>query len=377
MLTRRKTLAILGGGLVVAAGGFGYKITRTPDVATAPWAKAGGYDDIRKWALSYAILAPNPHNRQPWMVDLQTPDQVTLYVDTDRLLPHTDPFNRQIVIGLGCFLEVMRLAAAERGYDVAFDLFPEGSNQGGLDRRPVAIARFEQGAKTDALFTHVLDRRSQKEPYDLSRSVDHDALAELELAALQTAVGTTNENTEVQALREMTSAALVIELETPRTYKESVDLFRIGRAEVNANPDGIDFSGPLFETMSTFGLMTREGSLDPEGQVFREGRKAILANTNSAMAYVWLTTDGNSRENQIAVGRDWVRVHLAATKIGLSVQPLSQLLQEYTEMEALYADIHKMLAPDGGTVQMLARLGYSDPVPPSPRWPLEEKILNG
>ena len=31
-----------------------------------------------------------------------------------------------------------------------------------------------------------------------------------------------------------------IEIETPRTYKESVDLFRIGRAEVDANPDGID-----------------------------------------------------------------------------------------------------------------------------------------
>lgn len=32
-----------------------------------------------------------------------------------------------------------------------------------------------------------------------------------------------------------------------RTFQESIDLFRIGHREVDANPDGIDFTGPLFE----------------------------------------------------------------------------------------------------------------------------------
>ena len=99
-LDRRKTLAVLGGGAILAASGVGYRLTRTPDAALAPWAAAGTYGEPRMRALSYAILAPNPHNRQPWIVDLGTPDQVTLYVDTDRLLPHTDPFSRQIVVGL-------------------------------------------------------------------------------------------------------------------------------------------------------------------------------------------------------------------------------------------------------------------------------------
>ena len=50
--------------------------------------------------------------------------------------------------------------------------------------------------------------------------------------------------------------ALRIEVETPHTYQESVDLFRIGRREVDANPDGIDFSGPMFESMHLTGLFT-------------------------------------------------------------------------------------------------------------------------
>ena len=69
-LTRRKTLALIGGGSILAAGGAGaYAVTRTPQTALLPWEQAGQYDDPRMRALSYAILAPNPHNRQPWLVD--------------------------------------------------------------------------------------------------------------------------------------------------------------------------------------------------------------------------------------------------------------------------------------------------------------------
>jgi hypothetical protein len=51
---------------------------------------------------------------------------VTLYVDTAKLLPHTDPFNRQITIGLGCFLELMRMAASHDGQRVTDHAFPGG-----------------------------------------------------------------------------------------------------------------------------------------------------------------------------------------------------------------------------------------------------------
>ena len=121
-LTRRKTLALIGGGSIIAAGGAAaYAVTRTPQRALHPWALAGQYTEPRMRALSYAILAPNPHNRQPWQVDLRTEGEVTLRVDTDRLLPHTDPFSRQIVVGLGCFLELMILAAQQDGFGVALD----------------------------------------------------------------------------------------------------------------------------------------------------------------------------------------------------------------------------------------------------------------
>lgn len=69
-------------------------------------------------------------------------------------------------------------------------------------------------------------------------------------------------------------------------------------------------------------------------------------------------------------------MNLAATGLGLGFQPLSQALQEYPEMAAHYAAIHTRLAPQGGTVQMLSRIGDADQPPPSPRWPLDAKIIN-
>ena len=379
-MNKRQFLGILGGGTIVAATGAGvWSATREPTKALAPWTEAGSaYDEPRRRALSYAILAPNPHNRQPWLVDLGEPDRVTLYVDTNRLLPHTDPYNRQITIGLGCFIELLTLAAAEDGFRAEIDLFPSGSHPQRLTSAPVATVRFIRDAEVrrDPLFAHAIRRRSNKDPFDVSRPVPQAGLDALVEAGLHnTGVGTTRDSQRVAQLRALTEQALVVEIDTPHTYRESVDLFRIGKAEVEADPDGIDFSGPLFETLSLLGQFDRAVLLDRESGGFSAGLNAVLANAGTAMAYVWIVTNGNSRADQIAAGRDWLRINLAATRDGLAFHPLSQALQEYPEMATLYRRVHAEIAPGGGTVQMLSRLGYGKAVPPSPRWALEKKII--
>jgi hypothetical protein len=339
---------------------------------------AGGaqYADPRLRALSFAILAPNPHNRQPWIVDLSGGDEVTLRFDTDRQLPHTDPFDRQLTIGLGCFLELMTMAAAADGYAVELDLFPEGDDPVGLDTRPIAHARFRKAEiAADPLWFFVPERRSNKEPFDTTRDVLPNQLQSVLSAARNPSwVGGSVTAEDITYWRDLSTKALMIEIETPHTFKESVDLFRIGKREVTANPDGIDFSGPMFETLHLTGMMTREASLDTSSLAYTGGIDAVVANTESAMGHLWMVTSGNSRREQIAAGSEWLRLNLACTREGLGFQPLSQALQEYPEMAELYSETHARLAPDGGTVQMLARIGYGPEVPVSPRWPLEAKL---
>ncbi len=44
-------------------------------------------------------------------------------------------------------------------------------------------------------------------------------------------------------------------------------------------------------------------------------------------------------------------------------------------MTETFNKLHRLLNAQGKTVQMLGRLGYAEIVPPSPRWPVESKII--
>ncbi len=121
MTPRRKFLTSLGGSVVLAIAGAGAFISaRTPTRALSPWSAAGGYDDPGMQALSYATLAPNPHNRQLRGVDLSKPDEVTILRDKTRNLPETDPCDRQWTIGMGCFLEQLAIAASATTHQVTY-----------------------------------------------------------------------------------------------------------------------------------------------------------------------------------------------------------------------------------------------------------------
>lgn len=385
MPTRRGFIRIVGGSaVVVGASGYGFAATRTPTEALAPWGLAGGesYADPRMRALSYAILAPNPHNRQPWMVDLATPNEAMLYCDLERLLPETDPPNRQITIGLGCFLELLRMAAAEEGVLAEITPFPEGMPEGGLDTRPVAHIRFSAGeAAPDPLFKHVLERRSLKEPYDTARPVSDAVLQDLVAVTDDTVrVGSSNDPARVERLRDLTWRAHHMESITPRTMQESIDLMRIGKAEINANPDGIDLGGFFLEGLALFGQLDREQLADPNSLAFKQGLDMYKAMMESAMGYVWLETGANTRLDQLRAGANWLRLNLKAASLGLGIHPLSQALQEYPEMATLFAELHGELgvtdeAASGARVQMFGRLGYGPTIAATPRWKVETRVI--
>jgi len=362
--------------LVVAASGAWWGGTRSPEKALAPWRDAGaGYGDPRLDALAYAVLAPNPHNRQPWKVELVGQDAFTLICDLDRRLPDTDPFDRQITVGLGCFLEIFRMAAEAQGQGVVIEPFPDGTPSERLDDRPVVrVTVTAAEAKHDPLFDAVLERRSNKEVYNTGRGVSPVLFSKLTTSA---AVGGTLDRARVAELRDLSWRAHQTEMLTPRTLQESVDLMRFGKSEVEANPDGIDFSGAKFELFHKTGILTRESLSEQKSEAFRQGMDMYREKLFSAMGYLWLKSQGNERYAQLDAGRTWVRLNLQATKLGLAVHPLSQALQEYPEMSDLYSEIHEKLNVSGAErVQMFARVGYAPRVAPKPRWPLKTRLVS-
>ncbi len=376
--SRRSFILAAGGASLALTGAAGaYAVTRLPRTAAAPWRLGPAPADPRLDALRHAILAPNPHNRQPWLMRLVGEDEVVVSCDLDRRLPQTDPFDRQVTIGFGAFLELARIAAAERGYRVEMQAFPEGEPRPRLDGRPIARLAFHRDGTIarDPLFAMIPARRSTKEPYDLARAVPADALARVAAPQPGATLGATADGERVAALRAIALEAGAIEAATERTHRESVDLMRIGHAEIDASPDGIDLDGPFIEALRLAGQIGRRQIADPASGAYRAGMERNLAVYGSVPAYLWIKTPGDSRADQLAAGRAYVRANLEATALGLAMHPASQALQEFPEMAGPFARIHALLAADGGErVQMLARIGYGPAVPPSPRWPLESRL---
>lgn len=393
-MQRRNFIRIAGGGIVLAATAAtvsGCSTFGVPPSAVAAWQPAPPTLELRRWVLSYALLAPNPHNLQPWVANLARPDEITLSLDPQRLLPATDPYGRQILMGAGAFLELLVMAAAERGYRAELSLFPDSEPGATLDGRAFAKVRLvpDANVRRDPLFAHVLNRRTDRRAYDPTRFV-----RTADAQALRAAVGglpvqfglagaadaAPPDTQRLAAIREIARQAWRIELTTEATMMESMRVLRVGSAEIDQHRDGIVITSKFLVMMSKLGLWDRSTFPPANSQGTVSQIQDFDAITASTPAYLWLVTEGNSRVQQIAAGRAYARVNLSGTALGLAMHPNEQALQEYPEVAAPYQAIHALLEAPAPryTVQMLARLGYLPPntaaAAPAPRRGVEAQI---
>lgn len=387
-MKRRRFIRIAGGGVIASAVALplgGCMLTSDyPDEAVQAWRDAGREQvDVRRWILSYAILAPHSHNLQSWRVDLSRPDEITLYCDLSRLLPQTDPLFRQIMVSHGTFLELLDLAARRKGLRADIELFPEGEfGPTALDNRPVARIRLQRDERVaaDPLFEQVLARRTNREAYAQRRPAA-DALRAIAAgtAPWRFRTGFTDESQTdaMKRQRAIAKEAWRIELVTPRTIMESYRVLRVGPREIAQHRDGLSINTPMVRALTTLGLFDRSKAPGPDDAATTGQIRDFNARIDGTPAFFWLVTEGNDRKTQVNAGRAYVRAQLAATAHGLAMQPLSQALQEYPEQAEPYAAIHGLLdaPPPRFTVQMWARLGYGPTIGPPPRRGLEAQII--
>ncbi len=376
-MERRTFIRLVGGAAVAATAVSAAGCSRTyPPEAVADWRGPGSEPDARRWILGYAILAPHSHNLQSWQVDLRTPDEIVLHCDLTRLLPETDPFSRQIMMSHGTFLELLDIAARERGLRADIELFPEGEfGPHKPDQRPLARVRLtpDPAVTKDPLFAQILQRRTNREAYDLQRAVPAEAWKVMADAVkpnpLRFGFVGTGQVEALEKHRAIAAEAWRIELITPRTIMESYKLLRVGAAEIAQHRDGLSLNEPMVVLMSRVGLFDRSKAPAPDDFAITSQIEDFGKKLASTPGFLWMVTDGNDRVTQVNAGRAYARVQLAATAHGVAMQPLQQALQEYPEQSRPYAAIRQLLgAPQPAqTIQMWARVGYAPPVQPAPR----------
>lgn len=378
-MNRRKFITIIGLG--VGTMTLGSTITACGSIEhTEDYGWNGpnlNEKDIRIKALSYAILCPNPHNKQPWIIRLTGPKSFDLYVDPERLLPATDPYYRQIHIGQGTFLETLAISATGLGHEAIINYFPEGMyGNDELLNKPVAsielVARPD--ISPDPLFDQLLIRHSNKREYDNSPLILE------QMNTLQAFHGLENPNPLTivhtpkakQQLVKLLTKAMQIEVGDQGRDMETIEMFRFNSDEVKKFRDGFGVAQTGLSGVKKFiveALLLSRESVEKDPSSFGEQAVEMTRKTaQSTATFAWITTASNSRLDQVQVGRDYCRINLKATAMGLAQHPMSQALQEYKEMlplQALFKSSFNINSDD--TVQMLFRLGVAEPTPHGPR----------
>jgi len=344
--------------------------------------------DIRVIVLSYAILAPNPHNKQPWLIQLKDELNFDLYVDTQRTLPHTDPPFRQIHIGQGTFLENLNLAALNFGYKAIISYFPQGEYSNSvIENKPVASIQLiqDKSISKDPLFNQILVRQSNKREYT-NEKAPLDKLKILQAKIKEELEGgfslnITSKSNHIEKLREIMVNGMRIESANHDRDMETIKMFRFSKEEINQHKDGFGLaqsgvSGVKKFILENIFLSRTSAEKDP----ISFGKEAISMTQNqvdSTTTFGWLSTTNNNRLDQVKIGRVYERINLLASSLGLVIHPMSQVLQEYSDMNDLQKEFLDYLkVPEQHTVQMFFRIGTAAKVEHSPRRDVKDLVIS-
>ena len=365
--SRRRVIALAGGGtLVLAAGGGFWRAADQGVFSTGQGPAYAPWDDWRSAAtgplnlVRAAILAANPHDAQAWLFRVAD-TRIDLFVDPTRHIGLADPFLSEMYIGVGCALENLLLAAPANGLAPRLILFPDPA-----DATSVARIVLAAGPTSVAeLYQAIPQRHTNRYPYALNKPISAPTLAALEALnsdPLVRVIWFTSAADRQRIGDRMVEAAQAFVADTPLNRDDN-RWYRATWQDVQRERDGItlDAAG-LPDLTRAVGKILPPASLDQQNSYFVQG---VRQQTQTAAAFGLLAVR-NRRENaqRVGVGRLWQRMHLWATTQGLAMQPLNQLT-ELADREVVlgsaphFGDTVRALVDDPGWQALLTfRVGY-------------------
>jgi hypothetical protein len=332
-------------------------------------------------ALAYGMQAPSPHNTQAWKFRLISDYEAMFFVDEKRLLPATDPPARQIHMGCGTFLAVLALGIEQEGYKAAYELLPEGTyGPQEIGRKPVARIQLTKAPKNvSPLSEHIFTRSTSRLPYSSDIVDDRQFAGILNLFEAEiSTIRLINQPRKLEETLLLLYKGMEVEAYDYKTYDETRKWFRVG-TDIAARRDGINL-----RSMGESGIQLWFAEMLIRDYKPKDwhNEAAILSflrtHYNAVMAsggVVTFTTATNNQLDWLRAGIDYGRFQLAASAQGLSIHPLSQVLQEFPAMAGLAAEFNqKMNVQAPAKVQMAVRIGRSPQPFTSYRIPLENAL---
>jgi nitroreductase len=309
--------------------------------------------------LSLANRAPSVHNSQPWRWRVGS-STIELFPDLSRALPTMDPEGRDLLISCGAALHHLQVALRAVNRSGTVHRLPDPA-------RPEHLATVEVHAGSpsaaDLALARAIDTRRSDRRVFSPRPVPADLTAVLARAAAgsgaELRVLAPVEQWEVVRLIER---AAVEQSLTPGLEDEVAAWTGRPRGGADGVP-AANVPGDVDAAVPVRYFAGHEMEQSPLG---------VLESDGSVLAL--LSTPADDLLDRLQAGEALSAALLGAERAGLATCPLTQPLEVADTRVRLAAD----LLPDGGSPQVLLRLGWAPsgaaPVPRTGRRPVEETV---
>ena len=329
--SRRSLLYGAGATLVLVAGGG---VWRAVDQGVFSAGQGPAYEPWQTWRtdeskgllklVRAAVLASNAHNAQPWLFRV-TDSAIDVFADHQRNIGTVDPFLREMYISVGCALENLSLAAEANGYAPTLTLMPNDA-----DNKHAAHFGFVRAtAKSSPLYDAIPRRHTNRDAFDIAKSVSSDTL--IALAALNS-----DEDVKVfwyvkpderQRFGDITIAATESFIADAGQSGDSHKWFRHDWSDLQQKRDGLTYDAVGLSPLTTVlaKMLPEQSSKSNDEGWLRLTREQQIP-TAQAFGLVAVRDRLDNRQ-RLRVGRLWQRMHLWATEQGLAMGPLNQMVE--------------------------------------------------
>jgi hypothetical protein len=337
--------------------------------------------------LHAAVLAASAHNSQPWLFEPHE-DSITVYADLSRNLGAADPFRRELYFSLGCALQNIFRVAGRFGLTV-FPAATSGTlrpNPPGkimdavrIVLAPIATSGFASDSSDPRLVEAIPKRHTNRGPYLPDKAVPRDTpMFGRNGSPLSVAIA------DAGARRAL--AALIIEaterfIADKQMSEDSGRWFRTGRRDILRFRDGV-----TTETAGLSPVVTTAAKLLPDQDAVSADKYWLQSTRDTQLPTaplfgVMFVANRFDMQETLSAGSEWQFIHLTATVLGLSAQPLNQPIEMMDRDHFLgrkndYAkEIRKIAGVKQGDPAFIFRLGYAErPAVASPRRQLQDVI---
>ena len=321
--------------------------------------------------LYLASLAPSGHNTQPWTVKIVEPKHWIIGSDKKRWLPAVDPNNRELLLGIGAFIENLVTAAGTFGYKADIQIIAKNPSD-----FEIAEVRLKKDKVQDFPLEKIKKRRTVRSNYlgqeikteDLKYITKHDTRQCLVQTVSPHSFYFPNYSPQGKYLQEGTIEANRMQAFRNPAQEELANWIRWSGKEAKQYRNGL--TPESMEIKGIAGLFVRN-FYNPQSVLkkgFRDQTVDIVAKqVKTCGGWLVVTSSDSSIPPLIEYGRVFENMLFRIRERMIAIHPMTQMLEE----DPWKKQVAKGLGLTG-EVQWILRIGYlkSYPDPVSLRMPV-------